>query len=243
MENNAKNRRNIGLAAIGILVALILIFGERSRHDEKIAQDKQKAAAAKVDTPAPALQKIEGPSPTQLAIMQQQLAANSDKDDTDESLYVTGYGRMQRELAAVSDPAGKSSLEVTGGSGLAKDQVSPALGQAAKLQETQPGRYRSSQMTADGHIFGIDTTTGGVWRLASGAEKWEPIGKPANATPGAKGTYFITACASRQVTIMNADNAFTWRATLNLSTGKWDWKELGGFPDDSSWKLPPTTPQ
>lgn len=244
--------RNHAIAAIAVLAVLILLFGTEPRQDEKIAAEKEAADKAKnnplplaqkpIDV-APALTQQANAAPLAPAAVKPQpadapaLASVAGKDNTDDVRYTAGFEVLNKAVPEIpadapakpgdhTFPRYSKEFDPTN-----INQINAGLKQAMQMQEKDPNRYRTAPLTPGGNLYGINTAVGGVAVLVKGGDKWQIIGKPQNAAPADNGTYMITHADDTSVTIMNTLTTFTWRATLE--GGKWQWKEIGGIPDDS----------
>lgn len=237
---SSKKYRNIGLLAITMLAILIILFGERARHDEKVAEQKAaNAAAEKVKMTASAIPETPTAAIKATPIAEPDSAGAEAKDNTDEQINVSGLAadEAKQALSETSRDKPSSAAEQDFPRFSQQfnpeniDQINSGLKQAIKLQESDPGRYTTAPLTPGGNLYGLDSANGIVAVLVKGATKWHKVGRPGNAAPASNGTYMITHADDAGVTIMNTNTTFTWRA--ELKDGKWQWEEIGGFPDDS----------
>ncbi len=255
--------RNAAIAAVAVLAVLILLFGTEPRQDEKIAAEKEAADLAKKNALPAAVRPLDSaaslkaklpalPDADRQAAKLPATASLSDKiqtagapaanttdakDNTDDQRYTTGFDVLNKAVPEIPADSPAKPGEPTFRRYSKEfdptkiDQINAGLKQAMQMQEQNPGRYQTAPLTPGGNLYGINTAIGGVAVLAKGGEKWQIIGKPQNAAPAENGTYMITHADETTVTIMNTLTTFTWRASL--VDGKWQWKEIGGIPDNS----------
>lgn len=246
-----KDYRKVGVIVLFVISLLILIFGEKARHDKEVAEGKFSKPEPVAEIPARA--EIAPPKPA--AIAPEATPAKplppagkiediAVKDDTGGVSDVVGSQPEQKRFEEIigEEPENQSPqpwFPATAPSTAeeSKDGVKPAMQEALKLSERFPGRFQSVSVAESHSIFGIDTTNGRLWLLRKDGTKWEALGSPErkDTGPAEAGTYTIIHAADQRVTVMNSASALTWQVDEGKD-GKWIWRVISGIPDDMDWK-------
>lgn len=229
---DCKSKKMYIIIGIIVLFFLVLVFaGNSPRHDEDIAKGKQeqskKALKTASDTAPKPTQKVEGSNPKVLP--------KPEKANTDVEESAIG---IKKNLAVMSDEPAKGADNVTG---IKSDyneekhnQINPALKEFAELQENNPERYVTQNVSGTGEIYGLDTYTGKVSFLPKGATKWIDLGSPKNAEKANAANYTFGITLPNSAVVMNSATAYTWKVTVKDNQGVWSTKIAA--PSSESWK-------